>query len=245
MKLIASDMDGTIFFKNEDGTSYIKIKDLQAINQWQNAGNLFGVCTGRPPLATYMDTDNIIDCDFYIANTGAIILNKDKEVIYEKTIDANLAKEIADLYKDQYVVFIQANHIINVYGKELWHMPIISSFDDLKGAPIHGVSIVTVTEQQSADIVAYLDENYPTIKGFQNKASVDIVDVECSKGKALQRVKTLFNANQTLAIGDSYNDLSMIVDADIGLTFKDAAQDIQAQADDIVSSMQEAIQKYI
>ena len=42
MKLLATDYDGTLKYAKQ-----IMPEDLQAIQDWKNAGNLFVLCTGR------------------------------------------------------------------------------------------------------------------------------------------------------------------------------------------------------
>lgn len=48
MKVFASDFDGTIHFVDEKIGGYFKQEDLRAIKKFQENGNLFGLCTGRP-----------------------------------------------------------------------------------------------------------------------------------------------------------------------------------------------------
>lgn len=244
MKLMASDMDGTLFFHFAGGHSEAKPGDLAAIRRWQAAGNLFGICTGRSPKLAYMDTDGILECDFYIATTGAVILDREKKVIFETLMDRDTAREIADFCRDRFVTILQVDLGFVGYGLELpffEHIGVIRSFDELDAEKIYGVSVLTKTEAEAAQICEYLEEHYPAVKGFQNKASVDIVSSGCSKGEALKKVKELFQADVSLAIGDSYNDLPMILEADIGLTFRNSEEKLQQQADRVVDSIEEAI----
>ena len=43
MKVLASDYDGTLLFNEK-----FKEGDLKKIKEFQKAGNLFGLCSGRP-----------------------------------------------------------------------------------------------------------------------------------------------------------------------------------------------------
>ena len=82
MKLLASDFDNTLWFND-----HMKDNDVKNIKEFQKHGNLFGVCTGRclhgivNPSQPYN-----LEHDFYILLSGALVLNKDKEVIFEKQI---------------------------------------------------------------------------------------------------------------------------------------------------------------
>ena len=46
LKILASDYDGTLFFGEEEPN--FRERDIKAIKEFQKAGNLFGICTGRP-----------------------------------------------------------------------------------------------------------------------------------------------------------------------------------------------------
>ena len=78
MKVLASDYDGTLLFNEK-----FKEGDLKKIKEFQKAGNLFGLCSGRPFKGIYEFCKPYIDFDFYILCTGALVLNKEREVIYK------------------------------------------------------------------------------------------------------------------------------------------------------------------
>ena len=86
MKALASDFDRTLFFYDESG-SYYRLEDVQAIKHFQSLGNLFGVCTGRSYKGIEDFNPHQIDYDFYILCSGAKILDKEGNLIYQKFID--------------------------------------------------------------------------------------------------------------------------------------------------------------
>ena len=99
MKLLASDLDGTLFFRNiEKG---YKQEDIDAIKQFQINGNLFGCCTGRALMGAVPSFEGLLECDFYIASSGAMICDKDLNVIYDCPVDFSIAKEIVNKYKGE------------------------------------------------------------------------------------------------------------------------------------------------
>ena len=71
MKVLASDYDGTLLFNEK-----FKEGDLKKIKEFQKAGNLFGLCSGRPFKGIYEFCKPYIDFDFYILCTGALVLIK-------------------------------------------------------------------------------------------------------------------------------------------------------------------------
>ena len=72
MIIFASDFDNTLFYhQGENG--YIRKEDIEKIEQFQAVGNLFGLCTGRALFDVFFDAKDIIDFDFYILVSGALI----------------------------------------------------------------------------------------------------------------------------------------------------------------------------
>ena len=102
MKALASDYDGTLLFNEK-----FKEGDLKKIKEFQKAGNLFGLCSGRPFKGIYEFCKPYIDFDFYILCTGALVLNKEREVIYKSTISKHLLHEFYDRY--QLPIFVVEN----------------------------------------------------------------------------------------------------------------------------------------
>ena len=94
MKVLASDYDGTLLFNEK-----FKEGDLKKIKEFQKAGNLFGLCSGRPFKGIYEFCKPYIDFDFYILCTGALVLNKEREVIYNMNFMIVIKKIMIFLFK--------------------------------------------------------------------------------------------------------------------------------------------------
>ena len=69
MKVLASDFDGTLFFKGK-----FKEEDLKQIRAFQAQGHQFGLCTGRPLAGVTGAIRESVRCDFMILSSGAQIL---------------------------------------------------------------------------------------------------------------------------------------------------------------------------
>ena len=94
MKIIATDYDGTL---NHNG---IDDKKRSAIMEWRRAGNLFGVVSGRgiKSLLEVIEGKDF-EYDFLIANNGAIIFDKELNVLAETRCDGACAVPlITDLF---------------------------------------------------------------------------------------------------------------------------------------------------
>lgn len=92
---IASDYDGTLCQSNWDtGEEYFDPAVLQAVRDYQAAGGLFGICTGRPLYMVVESLKGIVDLDFYIASTGAQVADKSLAPLVERTLDRDVAQQV-------------------------------------------------------------------------------------------------------------------------------------------------------
>lgn len=238
---LASDVDGTLFFQYLNPP--YKIGDIQAIKKFQDAGHLFGVCTGRA--LCNLDDIRKFHLDFYIVTSGAVLLDKDYQIIEEHPISKNIAKSIFDEYKDQAGVIIQSSSYTKFYATiDEFHsdqLCIIHDFNEIQEDKIYGVSLVVDDETTAAKLKQELDRRYPELEGFQNKNSIDIVKKGCSKGMSLKRIKEILKVDKVAGIGDSYNDISLIENADVGFTFYDSPKEVQDRALYLVEHIEQAI----
>lgn len=238
MKALASDFDGTLYF--EDG---IRQKDQKAILDFQKS-SLFGLCTGRPLIGVRHYIEDIIQPDFYIVSSGAAILDKNGQVLYEQTITKKTMKAIYQQYHHQAEVCIQADFRIYSLVKNS-KIPIVQTYvesiDDIGENHIFGLSINAENEQQALQWTKDINETYNDIIAFQNKEYIDIVKRGCSKGEAIKKLKELLHIDCIYGIGDSYNDIPMLKCADYSFTFYDSPENVQKEATQVVSSISEAI----
>ncbi|UTY37798.1 HAD family hydrolase [Allocoprobacillus halotolerans] len=239
MKALASDFDGTLYF--EDG---VREHDQKAILNFQKH-HLFGLCTGRPFIGVQHYIKDIIQPDFYIVSSGACILDKDGQVLYEQTLSKDTMQAIYQQYHHQAEVSIQADFRIYTLLKDS-KIPIVQTYvetlDDVGSEHIFGLSINAKNEQQAKQWTQDLNETYDDIVAFQNKEYIDIVKKGCSKGAAIQKLKELLHLDYVYGIGDSYNDIPMLESADCSFTFHDSPESVQKKATYVVSSINEAIQ---
>ncbi len=242
MKVLASDFDNTLYFKNlEKG---FKDSDIQAIRSFQAQGHLFGMCSGRPLAGLLAPLQNIIQPDFFIVSSGGAILDKDCHLLYGKTLSYAIAKEIYETYQDETVLLCQTLSQDEVYitaDDNQGTSVLISSIEDMQGKELYSISLIKSTVERARQITQEINERYHEVVAFQNIDSIDVLAAGCSKGQAILKLKQLLGIEKVCGIGDSYNDLPMIEVADTSFTFKTSPQDIQKQTDYTVSSIQEAI----
>lgn len=247
-KAFVSDIDGTLFFHYLNPP--IKKSDIDAIKEFQNQDNLFGLCSGRPYCGVVNLFDDQIKPDFYIISSGALILDQNKKIIYEQCINYKYIQEIYNNYYHQAIVIIQTDNPNNVYKSQKENdldenTIIIKNIDGLKEQKIYGISLVFKDDETAQKHTDLINKKYSKLKGFQNTNSIDIVMKECSKGNALKIVKQKYQISKIAGIGDSYNDLTMLEKADISFTFKNSPVKLKEQVDYQVDSVSEAIEIFL
>ena len=237
---LISDFDGTLFFYQEDPC--IHLQDRKKFNQLQKH-NLFGLCTGRPQMMVDCLEENEIYCYFFIFSSGALILDKEKNVIYEKVIPKLLLQKIIDATQDHVsTVLLGRKSIYAVKIQEDFSFPVkkICHADEIQEEVI-GISVRTDNEKQACSLCQTLMEQFE-ITALQNNNFVDIVAKGCSKGEALKFIKKYLNIQKVAAIGDSYNDIDMLQEADLSFTFETSPKQVKKVSTNIVSNIAEAIE---
>ena len=238
MKAFASDLDGTLVFDKK-----VKDMDKEAIHMFQKK-NMFGVCTGRP-ICSLFDIEDI-PFDFYIVSSGALLLDRNKEMIEEHIIDKNLAKDIFNYYMNKTTIIVQTDDLHHFYATGYYNNPLltlINSFEDIGDLKIYSISLVFDTNKEAASYVLDVNERYPLLSGYQNNNSIDIVVKGVSKGTGVKAMKKHLNADEMCGIGDSYNDLPLFKASDHSFTFHSSPNSVKKQVNEVVESVSEAIHK--
>lgn len=244
MKLLASDFDNTLWFFD-----HMKKEDVKAIHQFQKQGHLFGLCTGRAkkgiiePSLPYH-----IQYDFYILLSGALILNKDLEVIFEKKIPYYIVKEVAAFLNDIDISIVYNHQMYKLYpsGRKDMRCIDIQSLDELNTEYIDAFSFHYEKEKikEAAKATQAINEKFgDKITAFQNNEHIDIAAKGCSKGAGIRIIQDYFHLppENIYGIGDSWNDLPMLNQVTHSFTFTYAPLEVQKQSQYIVHSLSEAI----
>lgn len=248
MILFASDFDNTLHFVDEKGNGYFKKEDIEAIKRFRREGNVFGLCTGRPLYGLNDDMKGAPEMDYVIASTGGLITDIQKDgyhVLWQKTIDLSVLYGIYEQSEQNgYEMYVHADG--NVYTfqhrrPQYTNQIILETLDELEGKSITGISIWTPDEKHAASFVEHLNETIESIAVFQNRNWMDVVEKSVSKGHGAFEAEKLFHCGLVAGIGDSYNDIPLLHDADIAFTFHSSPEVVKKEADYIVDSVAEAI----
>lgn len=245
MKLLASDFDGTLFFHSEKDD--MRIKDLEAIRKFQDEGNLFGICTGRHLNGIIDPTRDRVNYDFYIVNSGAVILDKNKNVIQKNMIKTEVAKKVvSEIDNSVEVTFIIDNQFYAINRKNDWPIRIIevSSMDEINEAEIEGLAFHFKDIDETTKVYNEIVEKYnDIIDVYQNVNNLDFAPKGCSKGNALKMIMDYYKIDKENmnCIGDSWNDLPMFKSIENSFTFTYSPVDVQKETKHVINNLEECI----
>ena len=245
MKLLASDFDNTLLFDNQ-----MKDNDVKAIHQFQEEGHLFGICSGRSlegilrPSVPYG-----IDYDFYILLSGALIVSKKKEVLFEKKVPLSLVKEIFAFLNEKDLSVVVEDTMYKIFKtKEKDHHGIyLNSLDELKVENVNAFSFHFAEDEieLATFYTQKIHKQYgDVIEAYQNNRHIDLAAKGCSKGQGIQFIQDYFHLpkDNIYAIGDSWNDLPMLDAVKNSYTFTYADDKVKNHALHIVSSLAKCIE---
>ena len=248
MKLFASDFDGTLRRYDRKEPSILK-EDLEAIASYRAKGHLFGMCSGRAFDSILHAAAAIPQADFYVVTTGAVIgrMNDGKmEMLYEQEIEREYARKVFERYgNEQKIFYTHLNgYLYRIKNRtDGEHAQIcVPSFDDLPAGVIEGVSIGTDSATAAKRITDEINRDFAgIIRAFQNNDYLDCVSHGCSKGEGVRRLRKMYEADLIGGIGDSFNDIPLLDEADVSFTFDFSPDEVKKHADYIVKTAAEAL----
>ena len=255
MKLIALDLDGTLF----NNKSQISKENIKAIKEATAAGINVVISTGRPfgglPFEAIKDTG----IRYAITANGSAIYEIDtQKCLYENCLSDETAFSIIDYLMTKRV---HMDAFINGCGYSPYKC--LEDAKDLKMPPSIKEYIMT-TRKRVNDITEMMrennyhmqkmtinfpkdaDDNYycrdevfehlkkiPEITLVSGYGILEFTKAGVDKGVALHKLAQILNiaADETMAVGDTENDMAIVKAAHIGVAMGNATDELKAQAD--------------
>ncbi len=245
MKLLASDFDGTLHF--EDG--YHK-EDLEAIKKFQEAGHLFGLCSGRPLGNLQELEEEGLRFDFIIGSSGAAFSDHGK-IVYEETIPQEVFEKIYTLMKGHHL-FVSTTENMYALKEDLafltgWVENTIDLSDPQlteKEKIVH-VSIEYESLEPIEKLLSQLNALKDEVEFYQNGPSIDFVPKGYSKHIGIEKAAAYYGLKEEdiRCIGDNYNDLPMLEGIKESYTFDFAPDAVRDKAGHVVHSLAQCIER--
>ncbi len=239
-KLIAVDMDGTLI--NSKGT--ISEKNIASIKKAVEKGIVFTICTGRAIQGVEL-YNSVLNLDLpYITYNGAMILmGKSKEILYEQSLFPEDAREILELGKkfkttmilwsDNKLYVNELNEKVSYYEKLSNVKSILIHKENKEEIITNGITKIIWYDdvEKIADYQSFLKDelsgkvNFCTSRPF----FLEFFHKEVSKGIAVKKLGEHLGIKkeEMIAVGDGFNDFSMIEYVGMGVAMENAPEGIK------------------
>ena len=247
-KVFASDFDGTLYFYKAD----VKLppESVEKIREYQAAGHLFGLCTGRQVGGLTPFITGFVEPDFFITSSGANIVDRNYQPIRKRGVDRGTADAIVkEMLPRGYRLTLDIEGDICVFAEMDYpgKYYVITGVDGAPEGLIHQVSIHTESLDEAAAVSAEINRRWgDQVEAFQNVIEIDVAPRGCSKGEGVrflrEYLKDRFGDFTLYGIGDSVNDLPLIEASDVSYTFPYAPEALQKRAAKVVGTICDALE---
>lgn len=248
-KLLFSDIDGTLLRK--DGT--ISPALARKLREMGQAGHGMILCSGRPLdgillVQSYLESLSIhFPYSYVIANNGALVYDcNEKKAVLEDRLPIELIPRAQALAK-QYHVHLQTytDHeiVCEKETPELLHyqahvkIPAIFAPDYTKALSRPPFKMLALSldgsdalKQFRVQIQTALGDGVQTM--FSGAGYLEIFSAQASKGNALRFLCDYLSVpvSDSIAVGDSENDIPMLLAAGLGAAMQNATETVKSSA---------------
>lgn len=237
-KIIFLDLDGTLWTFEQ-----IPSSALEAIELARKNGHRIYINTGR----TRCEVPKfLLDLNFdgYCFGAGSEIIIDNKQVLFnplekrDTKFIQHIAKDTGHSLEGSQMTFTSEKnrermrkfHVDNRMGNRFLSFPDISEITDKDYEQIMKISIHFDSTAQREEILKQIPEHL-TFTNFMHLGG-EITHKEYNKATAIQFVKDYYNEEyETVAIGDSENDLTMLNYADISVAMGNGVDCVKEKAD--------------
>jgi len=260
-KLLVSDMDGTFL----DSNNQVGELTHKAITDYIDAGGHFAFCSGREVESLIWQAKEMKlpqDKITFMGLNGCVIVQNGK-VIRHCDLPKKVALDITE-YLNTLGVYYQIYDQNGMFVKEVndicrWYCATThcsaNEVGDLhayaKAHDLNLVKILIAASENDINVMSgYLPQKFSEVQWFKScPVFYEAAAHDGGKGNALKFLadKCGINIASTASVGDSQNDLSMIIAAGTGVAVANAEDEIKNAADLVLeySNNQDAVGRFI
>lgn len=264
-KLIASDLDGTLLSSSAE----LSKENSDAIDGIAKKGVIFAPTTGRALYEIPASVRNHKSVRYLITSNGAVITDLRSGLTNKALIDRDTFFRAYNIMKE-YSVFFTVHHEGMSYVDELLVSdPIMESyrmteyyknhirktnakipyFDDYFSSGISPEMICGFFryDREMKECIERLNAlGFLHVTGSES-GSIEVISQFASKGNALVSLANRLDISieDSIGIGDSPNDTTLIEAAGLGLATSNAAASLKSIADEVICSNNEHVAKFV
>lgn len=237
VKLIATDMDGTLLNGNHEIPKDFK----DTINALKEKDVMFAISTGRNYLDISYKFDDYKDELLFICENGTGIYYKD-ECIYSKFLEKDTIKQLVELgrevdnaypmlcgTKGLYLEDEEALEQLNILFPMNVPVTKVDSLLDVEDG-IFKVNMFDLTDAETNSYEIFKNANMDGVTLTPSgKYWLDMSSFGTNKGLAIKKVQDMFDIDykETMVFGDHLNDLEMMKSAYYSYAMKNGHDDVK------------------
>ena len=252
-KLIVLDLDDTLVLP--DGT--VSPENRHALLEAQRRGVRVALASGRPTYAMHAvaETLELARYGGYVVsfNGGHILRCQDNRVVHWQCLTRRQVERLYHLSQEQgvYLLTYTDSQIITPAScpyieieSQITKMPLVECADFMSAVPERVTKAMMLDDPERLRQVE--QSLRPVVEGEFSMAIskpffLEFMHTGVDKGEAVRRLCQYMDIDisQSIAMGDSYNDLTMIKAAGLGVAMANAVQDIKDCAGHISASCED------
>ena len=250
IKLVATDIDGTIFIPEKEFTSGVKT----CIKKLSSAGIKVVLVTGRMNAAATKIAQNLGLDTPVVSYQGGLVVENGKK-LYERYLSEEQTKRILDwagvngenihinLYNDDILYSESDCYEVQRYCNNLHTERTIKSFSEIKKDKIN--KLLAIDYSNPERISRYekeLQEVFPDLYIVKSTPYfLEFSNPEASKRAAVEFLQNYWGLekDEILTIGDQNNDIALLQAGGIKVAMGNATEELKAIADYITDSVYE------
>jgi len=251
IKLIASDLDGTILLQNAQSVDNSLFETIHKISE---KGIIFAPASGRQYNSLKMLFEPVEKDLMYIAENGALVMYKD-EVLFKSPMNRKLAMEIIEDVYEQCSCEVLVSGLNTAYikpkAKEYLHRmttmvkyktSIVDNFDDIQ-EDILKVSVCDISGIKNSREYFTKKWSDKVLTAVSGELYLDFTANGVNKGTAIKKIqeKLGITPDECMAFGDNYNDIEMLDNVGHSYAMELAVEDIKKHAKYITKSVEKTL----
>ncbi|MBF4691559.1 sugar-phosphatase [Fusibacter ferrireducens] len=252
-KLIALDMDGTLFNDKKE----VSLRNRQAIKEARASGKTVVIATGRPLIGIQGILEELelnTEADYVVSFNGALVQNvKTGEVIFQSTLEHEDYRSLYEL-SQTYGVHIHAltreyvtTPKLNPYTKVEADANVIRTIQcDVDKLPESEtiIKVMFVDDSEKLDAIEQMIPPEIRAKYTVVRSSdifLEFLPPTVNKGvgvSAIAKVKDIL-AHEVICVGDAGNDIAMLEYAGLGVAMGNAFDEVKKIANHVTDTNEE------
>jgi Cof subfamily protein (haloacid dehalogenase superfamily) len=241
-KYIFLDADGTLI---DHDSNQIPESTKKAIKLAQNNGHEVLIATGRPPSLFY-GIDKEINCTSYVASNGRIVVI-DGELVHGETISREIVDKVLTYFEglkldvalegmEKYVVHTKYTDLVEKFSHRFHiEVPVLFPNFHLDNDVYQMVLFYDQPDfKKFEEVFPDLAFNYSCEYGIDINLKGGMKDI----GLKIILDKLNLDLKDIIAVGDGYNDISMIEFAGTGVAMGNASEEVKKHADIVTDSVE-------